>query len=132
MLFTKTSIFSGPTAPYISSVIPTLRHDEDKLELECISTGIPEPNVKWRLNGTVINDQRSDDDNMIKFKIETEREVLSKPQNETNTYRLATRIIITDWMYPFSIQCFAKNEVGEAYSETIHALTIEGKVEGLR
>ena len=116
------TIFSGPVAPDVSRLFPTLKYDDRKLEMTCTGTGIPEPNVAWLLNGSLIDDTSTE--KAINAVVDTK---LADLQNGTNSYRVNSKILITDRKFPLHIQCVVKNEMDEVYSEKVYALYVASK-----
>ncbi len=84
--------------------------------------GIPEPNVAWLLNGSMIN--HTNTAKTINAEIETK---LADVQNGTNVYRVNSKIVITGREFPLRIQCVVMNETLKVYSKNVYALYVEGK-----
>jgi hypothetical protein len=116
------TIFSGPVAPHVSRLFPTLKYDDRKLEMTCTGTGIPEPKVAWLLNGSMID--YTSTEKAINAVVDTK---LADLQNGTNSYRVNSKIVITVKKFPLHIQCVVKNEMDEVYSEKVYALYVASK-----
>ena len=101
----------GAAAPNISSLGNALQYNARKLDVTCISTGVPRPVVLWLLNG------RSLVANESSIKVDTTLEI---DENIPGAYRVISRLVITDRQYPLRIQCVARNDVGELHSENIY------------
>ncbi|XP_028415954.1 uncharacterized protein LOC114544807 isoform X2 [Dendronephthya gigantea] len=91
----------------------TIRNDLRKIEVSCIGTGIPEPDVVWLLNGSMINHTS------------TQYDTKRKREIGQNAYRVNSTIIISGRKFPMSIRCVVQNGKYKVHSRTVYVLHVE-------